>query len=72
MGEQELWVHWNMLEHDTLLVGSSREMERKGNPVSLTLVTTLNKKMVQVLNSRSTDLHILCNLVLLKIKTFPE
>ena len=23
-------------------------------------------------NSRSTDLHILCNLVLLKIKTFPE
>ena len=26
----------------------------------------------EVLNSRSTDLHILCNLVLLKIKTFPE
>jgi len=32
VGEQEVWVHWNTLEHSTLLVGSSREMERKGNP----------------------------------------
>ena len=36
------------------------------------VVSSATRGTIKALNSRSTDLHILCNLVLLKIKTFPE